>query len=106
MCQMERGSESTNGRWHIIIELISRVHTIPVVVGGFTPMHSDPNAIFQAALALTEEERLALATRLMATVPEQSITLSLDDEDLEAELDRRFADQTGSTPWSELRKQG
>jgi putative addiction module component (TIGR02574 family) len=68
-------------------------------------MQSDANEIFQAALGLSESERLALATRLMATVPEQSITLSLDDEDLEAELDRRFADQSGNIPWSELRKQ-
>lgn len=66
-------------------------------------MHVDPDSIFQAALSLSESERFELATRLMATVPEDSITLSLDDENLEAELDRRSADQSEGIPWSTLR---
>jgi putative addiction module component (TIGR02574 family) len=69
-------------------------------------MHSDPNAIFQAALALTEDERLELVSRLMATMPQQSDALSLEDEDLEAELDRRSADQSEGIPWSKLREEG
>jgi putative addiction module component (TIGR02574 family) len=70
------------------------------------PMHSDPNAIFQAALALSETERLALVSRLMETMPQQSVTASLDDDDLQAEIERRFADQGGVIPWSQLRNEG
>jgi putative addiction module component (TIGR02574 family) len=66
-------------------------------------MQSNANEIFQAALSLSEWERFELASRLMATVPEEKITLSLDDENLEAELNRRSADQSEGIPWSKLR---
>lgn len=66
-------------------------------------MQSDSDVIFHAALDLTETERLALVSRLMETMPEQSVTVSLDDADLHAEIERRFADPSGAVPWSELR---
>ena len=69
-------------------------------------MYSDPHAIFQAALALSETDRLVLVSRLMETMPQESVTASLDDDDLQAEVERRFADQSGSIPWSDLRDEG
>ena len=66
-------------------------------------MSVDPETVFNAALQLSEGERLNLAFRLLDTVPEDAPGLSLDDPNLRQELDRRFADSDGSIPWSELR---
>jgi hypothetical protein len=69
-------------------------------------MQADSDAIFQAALSLPEAERLALVSRLIETMPEHSLTACLDDDDLRSEVERRFADQAGSVPWTELRDEG
>ena len=68
-------------------------------------MQLTPDAIFDAALKLPENERLALVSRLLKTMPAESVLPSLDDPALEQELDRRFADREGAVPWSELRTQ-
>ena len=47
---------------------------------------------FDAAMQLPEADRLTLASRLMESLPPEGITVSLDDPELAAELDRRFAD--------------
>jgi hypothetical protein len=60
-------------------------------------------AVFEAALALPENERLALVSRLLETTPAEDSALSLDDDSLVEELDRRFADRAGSIEWSDLR---
>ncbi len=56
-------------------------------------MQTDPQSVFDAVMQLPEAERLALVSRLMETLPPDDITLSLEDPDLIAELDRRFANQ-------------
>lgn len=62
----------------------------------------EPNAILEAAMLLPESERLALASRLLESVPPNEATMSLDDPTLLEELDRRFADRDGAIPWTEL----
>jgi hypothetical protein len=66
-------------------------------------MHLTPDALYEAALQRTEGERLDLVTTLLDTVPPE--LLSFDDPEFLAELDRRAADDEGSMPWSELKKE-
>jgi putative addiction module component (TIGR02574 family) len=66
-------------------------------------MQQDSEKIFDAALKLSEDERLALVSRLMATMPAENLTIALDDPDLANELERRFADSGGAIAWSNLR---
>jgi putative addiction module component (TIGR02574 family) len=66
-------------------------------------MASQPEAIFEAALKLSEDERLALVSRLLETLPSEESTLSVHDPRLVEELDRRFSDREGAVPWSELK---
>jgi putative addiction module component (TIGR02574 family) len=66
-------------------------------------MESNPEAIYQAALELPEDERLALVTRILETVPDEPAGLSIDDPQLMAELERRSADLDGAVPWTQLR---
>jgi putative addiction module component (TIGR02574 family) len=67
-------------------------------------MNPQTQALFDAALALPETERALLVKRLLETLsPEPG---ELTDEQLEAELDRRFdeyrRDPSGGIPWSEI----
>lgn len=64
-------------------------------------MQLTPDAIFEAAMALPENERLDLASRLLDTV--HSGIVSTDDPDFIEELDRRFNDGTPTIPWPEIR---
>jgi hypothetical protein len=66
-------------------------------------MEPNLNAVLEAALTLPATERLALASRLLDTVPAEDAARSLDDPSLLEELDRRFADREGSVGWPELR---
>jgi putative addiction module component (TIGR02574 family) len=66
-------------------------------------MQAEFNEILRAALRLPESERLVLVDRLMSTLPEAPNGLSLDDERLLEELDRRDADREGAVPWEQLR---
>ncbi|MGW8256629.1 MAG: hypothetical protein ACWGMZ_03995 [Thermoguttaceae bacterium] len=59
--------------------------------------------VFEAALGLPEGERLALVSRLLESMPVDDAAISLDDEAIGEELDRRFADRQGSIAWHELR---
>ena len=68
-------------------------------------MQLTPDALYQAALGLPEEERLGLAARLLDAVP-GDLTIDLDDPQLIAELDRRFADSEGVVRWSDLNSEG
>jgi putative addiction module component (TIGR02574 family) len=68
-------------------------------------MQLSSDSIFEAALQLPESERLELVTRLMDTLPPEPDLLSVDDPNLLAELDRRAADDSGSIPWAELKKE-
>ena len=68
-------------------------------------MQPNSDAIFEAAIELPEDQRLALVARLLETVPDEPAGLSIDDPDLVEELKRRSADLEGSTPWSQLRNE-
>jgi hypothetical protein len=65
-----------------------------------------PQAILDAALKLPENDRLAIALRLWETLPDGDLSAGLDDPELTAELNRRFAENAGSVPWPELRAEG
>ena len=69
-------------------------------------METDPQAILDAALRLSDDERLAIVSRLLDTLPPEDVTVSLDDAQLAEELDRRFADSEGAVPWSDLKAEG
>ncbi|MGC1275579.1 MAG: hypothetical protein WBC44_17870 [Planctomycetaceae bacterium] len=58
--------------------------------------------LLNAALQMSEADRLAIASRLMETLPDALPGLSEDDADYAAELDRRSGDRDGAVPWSEL----
>ena len=66
-------------------------------------MQLPSETVFEAALGLPEHERLALVSRLLETMPVDDSAISLDDDSLVEELDRRFADREGSIEWSALR---
>jgi putative addiction module component (TIGR02574 family) len=66
-------------------------------------MQLTPEVILDAALHLTESERLTLVGRLLETVPADDSALSINDPVLAEELDRRFADHEGSIAWADLR---
>jgi hypothetical protein len=69
-------------------------------------MEPNTDAIFEAAMLLPEVERLTLVSRLLETVPDEDVAISVDDPAFVEELDRRFADREGSVPWSDLRAEG
>jgi hypothetical protein len=58
-----------------------------------------------AALRLPESERMALAARLLKSLPPDIAGSSLDDDSLEEELDRRFGTLENGIEWPELRKE-
>jgi hypothetical protein len=63
------------------------------------------NEILEAALRLSEPERIVLVTRLLETLPADELGgLSLDRPDLLEELERRFNDLEGAVPLSDLWK--
>jgi hypothetical protein len=66
-------------------------------------MPFDAQQLFDAALHLPEDQRYELVARLLEATPEELPGLSLDDEDLIAELDRRAADREGAVDWQVLR---
>jgi putative addiction module component (TIGR02574 family) len=70
-------------------------------------MTTQTQAIFQAALALSEDERVLLVERLLETIPPDPGQLSEDE--LFAELERRRAEVqagiAGGIPWSELKEE-
>jgi|688.fasta_scaffold2697604_1 hypothetical protein len=59
--------------------------------------------LFDAAMQLSPDERIALIGRLLETTPDQAISLPPDDAGLLEELDRRYADSGGEVSWAELR---
>jgi hypothetical protein len=66
-------------------------------------MGPSPDAILEAAMMLPEEERFALVSRLLESMPSEGTTICVDDPSLIEELDRRFEDREGAIPWSHLR---
>lgn len=68
------------------------------------PMPSTREEILDAALGLPESDRLAIAVRLMETLPDDQPGLA-GDSDLAAELERRSGDLEGSVDWVDLRNE-
>jgi len=66
-------------------------------------MSQPSDSIFDAAMLMPEDERVELVGRLLATMPEHEIGLSIDSADLLPELDSRFADRDGEVRWTALR---
>ena len=66
-------------------------------------MESTSEVVLDAALKLSESDRMVVVSRLLETLPADVPCLSLDDPSLEEELERRFNDREGSMSWSELR---
>lgn len=66
-------------------------------------MAGNREEVLEAALQLSEADRLVIVNRLMETLPEEALGLSADDPDLLEELERRLQNSEGSIPWSQLR---
>jgi hypothetical protein len=63
--------------------------------------------LFDAAMQLPFDERMALVGRLLDTTPDQAIGLTVDDDaNLLQELERRYADREGEVTWAELESEG
>jgi len=67
-------------------------------------MSPDSEAVLQAALALSESERLVLVNRILESLPEQAPAI-FDDEEFQTELERRANDSSEFIPWSQVRKE-
>jgi hypothetical protein len=59
--------------------------------------------ILNAALGLSEDDRMLIVGRLLETLPDDAPGWSIDDPDFEAELMRRSGDWEGAIPWEQLR---
>jgi putative addiction module component (TIGR02574 family) len=68
-------------------------------------MSAQNQAIFDAAMALPEDERLLLVERLMESLPPDQDDRT--DEEFAAELDRRWAefqqDPSSAVPWDQVK---
>ncbi len=66
-------------------------------------MQTDLQVVLDEAMQLPEADRLTLVSRLMESLPPGDVGLSLDDPELAAELDRRFAQNDEGVAWSQLK---
>ncbi|MEX0711657.1 MAG: hypothetical protein WD278_04870 [Pirellulales bacterium] len=66
-------------------------------------MRQTADALLSAALELPESERAMLVSRLLETLSPDSEGLSMEDENLVEELERRASDRSGAIRWTELR---
>jgi hypothetical protein len=66
-------------------------------------MQLAPDRILEAALGLSDRERLDLVARILDSVPAETDLLSVNDPKLPSELGRRFSDGAPAIPWSEIR---
>jgi putative addiction module component (TIGR02574 family) len=70
---------------------------------GALVMTPTPTGIFNAALGLTEHERLKLAVDLLDSLPSDASMTSFEDPEFLAELERRGDSEEGSMTWEQLR---
>ena len=66
-------------------------------------MSTSRDEILDAALQLSESDRLVIANRLLETIPDEPPGPSLDDPEFLDELDRRVRDGSAGIPWSQVR---
>jgi hypothetical protein len=64
-------------------------------------MTAGPNEIIDAALKLSDSDRLLIATRLLDTLPEEFQFLE-EDPGMLAELERRASDTSATIPAAEI----
>ena len=69
-------------------------------------MPADLQVVLAEAMQLPEADRLTLVSRLMQSLPPGDMGVSLDDPELAAELDRRFAQSDEGVTWSRLKAEG
>ncbi len=69
-------------------------------------MPVDLQVVLDEAMQLPEADRLTLVSRLMQSLPPSDMGVSLDDPELAAELDRRFAESDEGVAWSKLKAEG
>ena len=69
-------------------------------------MQADLEVVLDKAMQLPEADRLTLVSRLMQSLPPSDIGVWLDDPELAAELDRRFAEGDEGVAWSQLKAEG
>ncbi len=69
-------------------------------------MPVDLQVVLDEAMQLPEADRLTLVARLMQNLPPCDMGVSLDDPELAAELDRRFAQSDEGVTWSQLKAEG
>ncbi len=69
-------------------------------------MPADLQVVLDEAMQLPEADRLTLVSRLMQSLPPSDIGVSVDDPELAAELDRRFAQSDEGVAWSQLKAEG
>jgi hypothetical protein len=61
--------------------------------------------VLAAALQLSDDDRLLVATQLLETLPDELPGLDLDAAALSAELQRRSGDWNGAVAWDELKRE-
>ena len=59
--------------------------------------------ILEAAMKMPDADRLAIASCLMETLPDEIVALDADDPELLNELDRRWQSRHDTVPWTSLR---
>lgn len=59
--------------------------------------------ILDSALQLPEADRLLVASRLLATLPDEVTADGMDEEEFTAELERRSGDWLGAVSWDDLK---
>ncbi|NQT39919.1 MAG: hypothetical protein HQ581_20670 [Planctomycetes bacterium] len=69
-------------------------------------MGVDLQAVLDEAMQLPEADHLTLVSRLMQSLPPSDMGVSVDDPELAAELDRRFAQTDDGVAWSQLKAEG
>lgn len=68
-------------------------------------MSATREEVLKSAMALSEADRLLLATELMDTVPDDLPGWSIDDPEFQNELDRRANDGSQGIPWEAVQAQ-
>lgn len=68
-------------------------------------MSTTLQSIYDAALQLSEAERLELADRLFDSVPEAE-PIDVDDPNFIAEMERRAKEPVSGIPWTDIYAEG
>ena len=64
-------------------------------------MGPDPDTILQAALQLSEAQRISLVSQLIDSLPVSGLEI-FEDIEFQQELERRASDSTATIPWAQV----